>query len=130
MDKQIKNIYFLTLISFPILVFTINYVKPNWIYVIDSKGNVVLCEKLLYSYSLLFSLLLLLFLLILKNISNEDLIIKNDKIKDNIEYNTLEKNLTNNRSGTEIKDNKILENNIKLNIDKDNNSFFPTFYYN
>lgn len=127
MDKQNKNIYLLSLISFPILVFTINYLKPNWIYVIDSKGNVVLCEKLLYSYSLLFSLLLLLVLLILKNTNNEDLIIKN--VKSNTVYNDLEKNLTNNSSGSLVNDTKILDTNVKLNIDENNKSFFPTFYY-
>ena len=126
MDKQNKNIYLLSLISFPISVFTINYLKPNWIYVIDSKGNVVLCEKLLYSYSLLFSLLLLLVLLILKNTNNEDLMIEN--VKGNKVYD-LKKNLTNNSSGSKVNDTRILDTNIKLNIDKNNNSFFPTFYY-
>tara|TARA_Y100000385_G_C12802025_1_gene512297 strand:- start:235 stop:621 length:387 start_codon:yes stop_codon:yes gene_type:complete len=127
MDEQNKNIYLLSFLSFPTLVFTINYLKPNWIYVIDNKGNVVLCEKLLYSYSLLFSLLLLLVLLILKNTNNEDLMIQN--VKGDKVYKDLEKNLTNNSSGSKVNDERILEANIKLNIDKKNKSFFPTFYY-
>jgi hypothetical protein len=127
MDEQNKNIYLLSLLSFPILVFTINYLKPNWIYVIDSKGNVVLCEKLLYSYSLLFSLLLLLVLLILKNTNNEDLMIQN--VKGDKVYKDLEKNLANNSSGSKVNDKRILDTNVKLNIDENNKSFFPTFYY-
>lgn len=120
MNEQIKNIYMLTLISFPIFVFGINYLKPNWIYIVDNKGNIVICEKLLYSYSLLFSLILLFILLLSRNL-------KENGTTESFE--NINKNLINNKSGTDKFGKKILDKNSKLNFDKDNMSFFPTFYY-
>ena len=127
MNKQIENIYLLSLISIPIMVYIINYLKPNWIYIIDNKGEIVLCEKLLYSYSLLFSLILLFILLILRNISSDN--VTNNVYTNSKEFNNIQKKLTSNCSGTKIQTEKILERDVKLNVDKDNNSFFPTFYY-
>ena len=126
MNEQIKNIYMLTLISFPVFVFGINYLKPNWIYIVDNKGNIVICEKLLYSYSLLFSLILLFILLLLRNLK-ENGTTENGTTES---FENINKNLTNNSSGSDNKfGKKILDKNSKLNFDKDNMSFFPTFYY-
>ena len=136
MNEQIKNIYMLTLISFPVFVFGINYLKPNWIYIVDNKGNIVICEKLLYSYSLLFSLILLFILLLLRNLkengTTENGTTENGTTENGTteSFENINKNLTNNSSGSDNKfGKKILDKNSKLNFDKDNMSFFPTFYY-